>query len=220
MDHTAATRDDVPERYLLGELSAEDAEAYEAHAFECEECAAVLRAGARLMDGGRRVAAERRNVVSIDAPRRRTMRWMWLAPVAAALAVAVLLIPRGASRLTTAEFGRASDTLLTGEMRGPEDAPVVHVSDDAATELQFDIPADPQYVRYDAALHGPRGDVVGQRTITPQEAQSSIPLLLRALPAGSYVLTVAGVRKDGNRTALVSRRFNVVPLQRDAATGT
>ena len=46
MDHTEAVQLMATERYLLGELSAEQREAFEEHFFECYECALDVRAEA------------------------------------------------------------------------------------------------------------------------------------------------------------------------------
>ena len=50
MDHNEAIQQMVAERYLLGELTAEQRDAFEEHAFDCPECSLDLRAGAAFID--------------------------------------------------------------------------------------------------------------------------------------------------------------------------
>jgi hypothetical protein len=51
MDHRNAVSSNASERYLLGEMSEPERFAFEAHYFDCLECAADVRAGAVLARG-------------------------------------------------------------------------------------------------------------------------------------------------------------------------
>src|SRR3954470_23379340 len=51
MTHTEAVESYATERYLLGEMTEAERQAFEAHYFDCEECADDLRAGSRMRDG-------------------------------------------------------------------------------------------------------------------------------------------------------------------------
>src|SRR4051812_37042419 len=93
MDHAEATATFATDRYLLGELSAAEANALEDHYFDCAECADDLRAGIQLLDGGRALALEARASGKVSAPvvpiaSRRRRVWV-PAAIAAALALAV-----------------------------------------------------------------------------------------------------------------------------------
>ena len=48
MEHASAVDQEFVERYLLGELSPEEAAEFEAHFFECEICGEEVRRGAHL----------------------------------------------------------------------------------------------------------------------------------------------------------------------------
>ena len=50
MDHTDAVQQMTAERYLLEELTPEERNRFEEHAFDCPECALDLRAGAAFVD--------------------------------------------------------------------------------------------------------------------------------------------------------------------------
>lgn len=51
MTHTEAVSSLASERYLLDEMTDQEREAFEAHYFECVECADDVTAGARMQDG-------------------------------------------------------------------------------------------------------------------------------------------------------------------------
>ena len=53
MTHTEAISSLASERYLLDEMSDQEREAFEAHYFECPDCADDVTIGARLQDGVR-----------------------------------------------------------------------------------------------------------------------------------------------------------------------
>jgi anti-sigma factor RsiW len=51
MDHQQATETLAIERYILGEMSQEEQEAFEAHFFTCAECAEDARAASQMVNG-------------------------------------------------------------------------------------------------------------------------------------------------------------------------
>jgi anti-sigma factor RsiW len=94
MEHQEATRTQASSRYLLGELSATEREAFEEHYFSCPLCAEEVRLGASLADNAKAVFSEpsfRR-----ETEWRARPRWMaWLRPatlVPTAAAAALLIL--------------------------------------------------------------------------------------------------------------------------------
>lgn len=55
MDHDSVIDNKTPERYMLGELTDAEGDAYEEHYFECPECAEELRSGVEFMHCAREV---------------------------------------------------------------------------------------------------------------------------------------------------------------------
>src|SRR5438045_3517943 len=95
MEHRDALTTNASDRYLLGEMSEPERFDFEAHYFECVECAADVRAGHALARGVRAVCAEddarRQQPVAIrsDAAAKRSHRTVrQLLPIAASLALA------------------------------------------------------------------------------------------------------------------------------------
>ena len=71
MDHTDATLSGAAERYILGEMAADERERYEAHFFECAECADEVRAASRFVDAAKPLL---QGPASGSAGRRRATR--------------------------------------------------------------------------------------------------------------------------------------------------
>ncbi len=90
MDHRTIDALNVPERYVTGRLSAEEAAGFEEHYLDCPACCARVEAAERLERGLRRLAEEAatRAASSSQWPRR----WLGLA---AAAVLAVALLPAG-----------------------------------------------------------------------------------------------------------------------------
>jgi hypothetical protein len=84
MTHTDAVETSATERYLLDEMSESERQAFEAHYFECEQCADDVRAASRMRDG---VAAGllRAGTAAPARPRRVYSYVSWAA--AASLAI-------------------------------------------------------------------------------------------------------------------------------------
>jgi len=98
MRHEAAKEMLASERYLMGELTAEERDQFEEHFFTCAECAADVRAGAMLFDN-LKAELELSAPARLVEPERKPSLWdriaSWLipqslVPVGAALALAVV----------------------------------------------------------------------------------------------------------------------------------
>lgn len=217
MDHAEATAQHAVDRYLLGELSAAEADAFEEHYFDCAECADELRVGMRFMNGGRGVAREEAappeakavisdtKVVSIDE--RRSRRTAWLpAAVAAALVLAVgapLLLRQRESGPT---LEAASYTLLSGEVRAANELPPIDGSKVAF--LSTFVPTETAYPRYEARLQRPDGPPL-TLPFTPAPAGDPTSLAVRGLSAGPHELIIFGIDSGGRPTELARYRVDV-----------
>ncbi len=86
MTHAEARQSSATERYLLDEMTPEERDAFEAHYFDCAECAEDLRIAARMRDGAR--AGLLAAAAMGDAKRRRRS---WIQTAALPWAVAATL---------------------------------------------------------------------------------------------------------------------------------
>jgi hypothetical protein len=97
MDHRDALATNASSRYLLGEMNEPERFDFEAHYFDCGECAQDVRAGAAMARGMQAVCAEDAEQPQLAAARAAQKpsrpRWLeWFTPVSLAPAGAMLLV--------------------------------------------------------------------------------------------------------------------------------
>ena len=89
------------EKYLLGDLSGDQREAFEEHFFECTECAQDVRATAILIDNARAVLREAPVPAREFQPARQKAWFGWLQPAWGLAAAALVLAVVGYQNLVT-----------------------------------------------------------------------------------------------------------------------
>ena len=212
MDHAEATSTQAPDRYLLGELSAAEADAFEEHYFDCAECADDLRAGMQLMSGGRSLAREAKASPALApvipiAPRRAR----WIPAVAAAalmLAITTPVIIKQWRSANAPAFEVATEYLVKEGVRGPNDGDVKTFDGNAPIVLWVPIPSEPIYSHYEAHLHRPDGSVLSL-PITRDPEGDPTALTVRGLAAGNHELVIIGTDPAGQHAVLIRDRFIV-----------
>ncbi|HEX6098302.1 MAG TPA: zf-HC2 domain-containing protein [Thermoanaerobaculia bacterium] len=216
MDHSEATAAYATDRYLLGELTAAEADAFEEHFFDCADCADELRVGLRFMNGGHGMAREAAapeepKVVRLDQHRPRRTAWL-PAAVAAALVLAVttplLLRLRPATGVSvgpSVEQTRQHSFLLEAS-RGAGDVPVLDGK--VRNDLVLDVPVDPAYSRYEARIQRPGGPSLTV-PVTPDPNGEPTSLSVSGLSAGAHELVIVGFDQGGRQTDLATYRFLV-----------
>ena len=210
MDHLQAHDEHLAERYLLREMSAAEAEDFERHYFECEECAAAVEAGEILRANARAVIAER---PAISEERQtlwdRLSRW-WgqpaiFLPVAASLLLGGLALYQGA--VTIPALRRAAGAArvlpafqLLGASRGEAQRIAIAQGTDAFA-VAADIPPDAHFAQYLCELTSSGGQVLFQLTAAAPVAGQPITILVPSgnLRAGSFQLSVFAADGSGKR---------------------
>lgn len=132
MEHSEAVELRLAERYLLGELSPEESEAFEAHFFECQICADEVRRGARLAANLRAVISQEMSevVVPVDEPARINIK-----PAARVLDLRIPLSPEEhASRIRCEFHFEAAAAPLVQSVGGGQDSLRVSVPVDRLRE--------------------------------------------------------------------------------------
>ncbi|MEO8482233.1 MAG: hypothetical protein ABI634_08495 [Acidobacteriota bacterium] len=215
MTHDDAIRTLAVERYLLEEMSELERHEFEEHFFECEVCAADLRAGARMADGAHTLPAV--GAVPIRSGNGTTvteMRPRWRVAAFAPLAAAALLaLVAGYQTFVTVPALRArmapqmvAPVILTPTTRG--DVPVVPFSGSSPLVLSLDVNLAPSSgelvydVRQDAGRRVAEG-----RVRAPLPGTPLLLLLADAPAAGTYVVTLR--EADGAAARESSYRFTV-----------
>jgi hypothetical protein len=200
MEHTEAQQSQAVERYFLNEMTGGERDSFEDHYFDCRLCAEEMADGAKLVAAGRRVALNAPNVVPM--PRRWTA---WVSSAAAA--VIAFIVGVGLPVSSSPSLVVASEIPMEmGVSRGPGEAATVI---DSKNPILLVTITDPRpFPSYEILIRDSGRKVVASTPVTADQAKDTIPLLPRSLPAGSYVMSIDGVR-DGNHTKIDEREFTV-----------
>jgi hypothetical protein len=209
MDHSEAAQNQAVERYLLGEMTEPEAEAFEMHFFECPVCSEELKFGALLDENAKAVAAE------VPAGNRGWVHGLkaWLrqplfaGPAFAALALAVLAgyqaqelallnRPQAAMQFTLKSVLGVPSNVIPANRRFIElDVDLQEISFqhyrcdvyDASGQLDFSVPTGPPSA-------GPTLSIVVTRGLAP----------------GKYALKVLGIRDSQKDTEVAHYQFEAV----------
>jgi hypothetical protein len=210
MQHEQAVKSRAAERYLLDEMSELERYRFEAHYFECPECAEEIRLGMALKEAVAEAPAGGQMLQKKPSPWPRSIRLVSLA-AAAALVLAVgyqslfvipelqsMARPQALAPIVLRPVSRGADT----EIKVAPGAPFVSMSldvnlDPLPSELQYELASDQAAV------------VASGRVAAPAPGT---PLLLlvpsKVMTPGRYTLTLRSA--DGSGSTL-SYRFVVAP---------
>ena len=226
MDHSEAVQLMATERYLLGELSPDQREAFEEHFFECYECALDVRAEAAFIEEAKAELPLMATpaTVPVRTPAKATPEkrdWFaWLRPAWAVPAFAALLLVMGYQNLATIPGLRSAagsprvapwSTMHVGTRAGAH-TPVVADPKTGAVVLIDDLPNDGTYASFAFALEDPQGRQMWIETVkAPGGGESAMSLTIpgRGLQEGAYTLTISGITSQGSRTQLDRRILDV-----------
>jgi hypothetical protein len=232
MDHGEAVQLMATERYLLGELSGEQREAFEEHFFECYECALDVRAEAAFLQEAKvQLPLMTSPAVVMAAPvpvatavriktepkRRDWFGWMrpaWAVPAFAALLMVIgyqnfATIPGLRSAATTPRVAPWTTLHVATRAGG---AMAVVADRKAGAVLLIDVANDGSYGALNFEMTDPQGKAFWTQTVqAPAEGDGTMSLLIPGggLQAGSYALTITGITAQGSRTQLDRRVLDV-----------
>jgi hypothetical protein len=206
MEHNELTKY-ATERYLLEEMPDAERDRFEEHFFSCIECAAEVRAGARMMAAGREVVRE------LDAPVvpfKKKTSWQWFPQTAAASVIAASVGWFGAvsTMRPVASVVAATEIRATQAERATAE-PAKTVPAGGQSILSFDIPPNDDAVSFVYTVRDASGKVWLTKTASLEEAANPVLLVLTALPRGKYEVVIEAVRKEGQRAPVPGISFNV-----------
>lgn len=206
MNHSEAIESSAVAAYLLGDLSEAQRDAFEVHYIDCPICAEAVWAGTKMFAAGREAVKSPEPKV-IPFP----VRWFTARAVAAMLAVVVgiqsYVILRPPALAQVATMG----PVLAGTMRAGETMATVHFEDGLPTNVGIDIPPDQPFPNYRIEVRNSSGKVLTKVNATARQVRSEqgFSIVLRPLPAGTYVVVVEGVQSDGTRVGIITPGFVV-----------
>jgi hypothetical protein len=218
LEHLHAYKTQAAERYILGELTAAEAEEFESHYFECEECATAVESGqlfvanARALPGEPDAQAERLFPARNQDKRRSSfykipVAWMrpgFILPALAAVVLAavalyqaMVIIPamRG-----TVDGARALPAFqLVAASRGESQRVQVPLGSPFFS-LSLDVPPDSHFAQYICDFSTSGRNVF--RLIAPAPGNGlpiSILVPVKALKPGNYELVIFGAGPNGQQ---------------------
>jgi hypothetical protein len=223
LDHLHAQQTQAVERYVLGELTAAEAEEFEIHFFECPDCAVAVESSHEFLDSARvffrePVAQKAKAKEEIRAPRPSFFEKISEAlagfcrppiavPVMAALAAVAIYEGFAANHLNRVlETARSVPAIqLIGASRGDE--MIVPVSPGSPfAPVSFDVPPGTPYKTYLCDLNSGNEEVLSSTSPAPPDGQPiTILLPVSRLKDGKYDLMVYGLTPEGRRSDRISR---------------
>ncbi len=237
MDHSEAVKQMAVERYLLDELTPEAREGFEAHVFDCPECALDLRAAAAFVDEAKLQLPELAAHLPVSSqpaaarPRVKRDGWFsWVRPAFAVPVFAALLMVVCYQNVVTFPALRAEATQprllpwvpvhIATRGEGGTHVAADHVH---GVALRLDLSAQTgaeAYGSYAFDLLDSRGKVVWSGTMAASAAGvSGAQRILLAIPGaalhnGAYSVQVFGGGNHGERTPIEEFLFDVEPGSR------
>jgi Putative zinc-finger len=212
MDHTEAVRLRLAEKYVLGELTGEVREAYEAHYFDCVECAADLKAAAIFVDASRTALQEERNQGHVKSEVIVPSGWFgWLRPMVVVPVFAVLIALIAYQNMVTIPAARKEGqhgsmqliapaiSLQMANVRG-EGGVTVQTHANAPFELDFDFTPARQFPSYVCQLQDDSGHSVYQVEIPGEKTNQEVHVAVSGgVPhPGKYMLAITGRTTAGS----------------------
>jgi hypothetical protein len=204
-DHQEAVKNLMAERYLLGELNADEREAYEEHLFSCDTCFEQVKAGTEFVGHLRRIGAE--EPVTATLPRwAQSLRSMLRPAPAFAFAACMLAGTSLYQNMIIVQMLKApqveSRYMITEPNRGNS---VVKAPRNSRIRLAMEFSHPKEFASYEAQIKTPDGKVKVSVPFLLQPSQDTIELSLYAgtLQPGKYVFVVYG--KDGEASQELAR---------------
>jgi hypothetical protein len=232
MEHSEAVEKMAAERFLLGELTSEELDAFEEHLFECPQCALDLRVGGAFVAEAKVQLPELTAALPAQVPdeggklKEKWDHWLaWLRPAYAAPVFATLLIVLGYQNLVTYPALRAAANQprllpwvpLHEATRGG--APLTITADRRhGVALPVDLSPQPgfsPYASYSIDLYDPEGKLAWTGVAAaPGDGESGDQRISLAIPGamlrtGTYTVAVSGISAQGQRTAIDRYAFDL-----------
>lgn len=184
MEHFEAQETMASARYLLGEMTLEEREAFEEHFFGCSECARDVRDGSSMIDA---IRAERRENRDGLKP---VSTFAWILSAAAIVAVAFLGLQNGQLRREAEPRLLPSYSMLTIGTRG---AAQTVISDPAKPfVLYVDIPPQPASSSYRIEIRDGSGRAKVSLPVSAEQARETITVYVppHRLEQGKYSVVI------------------------------
>ncbi len=219
MDHLHAQQNQAAERYVLGELTAAEAEEFELHFFECPQCALAV-------DSGQEFLAAARASFRDPQPAREAFRasqpsfFKKLSEALAAFCRPVITVPAMAALAAFAVYEGVDANQLNRVLETARSVPAVQLIGASRGEetivpvwpgapfapVSLDVPPGSPFKTYVCVLNRGNEEVLSSTSPAPADGQPiTILLPVRRLKDAKYDLMVYGLTPGGQRSDRISR---------------
>jgi anti-sigma factor RsiW len=209
MSHEQALRSQAVERYVLGELTQEEREAFEGHYFDCSACFEQVKLSGQFLRHAREVLdpePEKGWLARLLGDLRRPA-------FAFATAMLVCAIGMGAYQQSIIADLKAPRIepryMLVGQAKGGA-GKVVSVAHKARVRLSLEFDRKPEFTAYQAQIETQSGKVKVSLPV-PATSKESVEIGFQAdtLDAGEYAMVVYGLAEDGGKTEVRRGDFDL-----------
>lgn len=226
MNHQQAIDSMAVERYVLGEMTATDRQAFEEHYFNCPECLEAITFASDFLEAGREHVAEPNpEPANIPAWHKRFFSTSWWFSPLPAFASAVFLALFGLSTYQGIELAQMKKNLRTPSVvaasvflpmtaRGDNDARgeeprIITVDRNQAFVLDLDLPQHDQYSSYEGEIISNSGSVAIPAFPLPAEHLNQSLRFELAIPPtlsqGTYQLVIRGTNHGAKEKTAIAR---------------
>jgi hypothetical protein len=213
MDHEQAIKNMVAERYLLGELSESERDAYEEHLFSCPECFEQVKAGTEFVSYLRRLGAEEPATAAAQ-PRWRQILASMSGPAPALAFALMFLCIAGVSFYQDMVIRRMKAPQVVAVVTVPPEARGVYktvtASRNGSFELRVVFQPTPEFKSYTARVLNASGKEIASVALgEPQTGELQIRFNAGTFQSGKYVLTIQGTGPAQGSTSVSRYPFEL-----------
>lgn len=205
MEHEEAIKNLTAERYLLGELTASDREAYEEHLFSCPACFEQVKAGAEFVGHLRRTG--------VDAPQPAVAPGFMsrlitnAGQLATITACGLVLFVSGVAVHQNGVISRLKGpgpeirSALTGVAHGAGAVQTIEATKGSRLSLSVGYERKGEFVSYQAQVVSGTGKTMYTVVLPPNQVgvTATIAMPAETLEPGQYSIVVFGRRNDDSK---------------------
>ncbi len=229
IDHQQAIKNMMAERYLLGELSENERDAYEAHLFDCQICFAQVKAGTEFVGYLKRVGTEEPKVVPVaQTSWHRFLAFFSRPLIAPTFAVLFLgFASLGVYQSRVIQQLKEPQVIVTPTLKEAsrgENAILITARRNSMFPLHLVLTTGPDYSSYEGQIgrdtsdHSAAGSekdkgnhALQTFSISKEAAQEPITVNLYSgdFQEGDYMLEVLGVKEGGTKKSITTYYFKL-----------
>jgi hypothetical protein len=205
INHDDAVKNLMAERYLLGELTTTERDAYEEHLFSCNACFEQVSAGTEFVRHLRQIGTEGPQVPLLPGFMSRLMtnarQPLTITAFGFLLFVSGVAIHQNSVIAHLKGPRPEIRSVLTGVAHGSGDTHVIRISKDSALSLNVEYARKGEFISYQAQVLSSSGKALYAVALpeTQVGTTASIALLADALKPAQYSIVVFGRRSDGTQ---------------------